>query len=163
MKKNVLYAAFLITCVSCNQVAKEDKPVLSDTNNVSVSSTPDTVALTIAAPVAKPANWKGIQKMSDQDFAQKLATANGLTIVDFSAEWCGPCKLLHPIIVSLAKEMEGKVNFGNVDVDESPKAATDVDATSIPLLVFYKDGKIVDKTVGLLSKEELEAKINQHL
>ena len=154
MKKVVLYSLFFVMGTACNESSTDSTKQVEHSAEVK----PDIVTST---PLTS--SWKGIQKMNDEDFSKKMAATPGLTVVDFSAEWCGPCKLLHPILVSLANEMEGKVNFGNVDVDESPNIATELAITGIPLLVFYKNGKIVDKIIGLLPKEDLKAKINQHL
>ncbi|MES2773315.1 MAG: thioredoxin [Bacteroidota bacterium] len=160
MKKIVLYSLVLLMGSSCNQAANDNTNEKADTlNKVTENPQLDTTA----SKPAVAASWKGILKITDAGFAEKIAATPGLTVVDFSAEWCGPCKQLHPILESLAKQMEGKVNFANVDVDESPNIATELAISSIPLLVFYKDGKIVDKTVGLLPEADIKAKINEHL
>jgi len=161
MKKIVLYSLALITATACNNTATDTGKPIKDSMPQSPVLIPRTDTIPTSPMVA--ANWKGILKMNDADFTKKIAATPGLTVVDFSAEWCGPCKKLHPILESLAKQMEGKVNFGNVDVDESPNIATELDISGIPLLVFYKNGKIVDKIIGLLPEADLKAKINEHL
>ncbi|MEO7309531.1 MAG: thioredoxin [Chitinophagaceae bacterium] len=161
MKKIVLYSLVFFAAVSCKESSDSSKDGIAADNGTTVVAEKTSTEPTIAS---KPATgWNGILKMNDNGYANKIASTSRLTIVDFSAEWCGPCKQLHPILESVAKELDGKVNFGNVDVDESPKIASELAITSIPLLVFYKDGKIVDKTIGLMSEADLKAKINEHL
>lgn len=84
-------------------------------------------------------------------------TKTGTTVVDFSAEWCGPCKILNPIFEDVAGKVKN-VKFGKVDVDAENELAQRFYVMSVPTLVYFKDGKQVDMTVGVLSKEELTKK-----
>ncbi|MGM9803595.1 MAG: thioredoxin [Muribaculaceae bacterium] len=81
-------------------------------------------------------------------------------VIDFWAEWCGPCKKIAPIVDQLAEEYEGKVLIGKYNVDESSDVATEFGIRNIPTILFFKDGKLVDKNVGSISKANLEEKIN---
>ena len=89
--------------------------------------------------------------------------ANGVALVDFWAEWCGPCKMQLPIIEEFSSEMDGKATVGKVNVDEQLELAQSFGIQSIPTLILFKDGKPVKKLVGLHSKESLYEEINQVL
>ena len=89
--------------------------------------------------------------------------ANGVALVDFWAEWCGPCKMQLPIIEEFSGEMEGKATVGKVNVDEELELAQSFGIQSIPTLILFKDGKPVKKLVGLHSKESLYEEVNQVL
>lgn len=94
-----------------------------------------------------------VQSISDDQFLDK--TAEGVTLVDFWAPWCGPCRMQSPIIDELSEELEGKVNFYKMNVDEEPKTAQEFGIMSIPTLLVKKDGEVVDKLVGLHDKARL--------
>ena len=81
-------------------------------------------------------------------------------VVDFWAEWCGPCRMIAPIISELATEYEGKVAIGKLNVDENSEIATEYRIMSIPTILFFKSGELVDKQVGVVQKSALEDKIN---
>ena len=89
--------------------------------------------------------------------------ANGVALVVFWAEWCGPCKMQLPIIEEFSGEMEGKATIGKVNVDEELELAQSFGIQSIPTLILFKDGKPVKKLVGLHSKEALYEEVNQVL
>ncbi len=172
MKNNTFFFLVILISVSCKQAATNNttEPTLSKSDSSYSSGNGMPIiqpATNPEAPVnsttVKGGTWKGIQKMTEAEFAQKLPESAVLTIVDFSAEWCGPCKMQYPILEAIAKEMQGKVNFANIDVDESPKIAAELGISSIPLLVFYKNGKIVHKIVGLQPEAALKATINEYL
>ncbi|MDP1696045.1 MAG: thioredoxin [archaeon] len=87
--------------------------------------------------------------------------SEGKVIVDFWAEWCGPCKMLSPIVDELAKEMKGKVHFGKINIDKESDLAQRFEVMSIPALLFFKDGEHIDSTMGAMPKEELKKRINE--
>lgn len=84
-------------------------------------------------------------------------------VIDFWAEWCIPCKKIAPIIDELAEQYEGRVKIGKYNVEESSDVATEFGIRSIPTILFFRDGKLVDKNVGSISKSNLEEKINAML
>lgn len=92
--------------------------------------------------------------------AQDIIGAGLPVVIDFSAAWCGPCKMLSPIIDELAAEYEGKVNVCKCDVDESEKLAAKFGVRNIPFVVFIKDGNVVDRSVGAVPKATLQQKLN---
>lgn len=101
--------------------------------------------------------------VDDDTFEGEIEEAEGLAMVDFWAEWCGPCRMVSPIVEELAEEYEGDVKVAKVDVDESQRTAQKFNVRSIPSILFFKDGEHVDTVVGAVPKEQLEAKIEEHL
>lgn len=101
-------------------------------------------------------------QFTDSNF-QETALSGGVSVVDFWAEWCGPCRLIGPIIDDLAASYEGKANIGKVNVDENPEISLKYGIRSIPTILIIKDGEVVDKQVGVTTKAALDAKIAAHL
>ena len=91
------------------------------------------------------------------------AVSNGLAMVDFWASWCGPCKMLSPVIERLAEQYEGKALVGKVNVDDEPNLAMRFGVMSIPTVVFLKDGKEIDRKVGVMPEASYTAVLNQNL
>jgi thioredoxin 1 len=100
---------------------------------------------------------------TDANFAETIEKAEGLAIVDFWAAWCGPCRMVAPIIEQLASEYEGKVRVAKLDVDANQQTTMRFNVRSIPSILFFKDGKHVDTVVGAVPKPHLERKIQEHL
>ncbi|MEF2244123.1 MULTISPECIES: thioredoxin [unclassified Paenibacillus] len=90
----------------------------------------------------------------------KQSIENGVSLVDFWAPWCGPCKMQLPIVEELSSELEGQAVIAKINVDEEPELASQFGVMSIPTLILFKDGQPVDKMVGLQSKDSLKAKIS---
>ena len=101
--------------------------------------------------------------VTDRDFGEVIESHDGLTLVDFWAVWCGPCRMIAPIIEQLAKDYDGKVQFAKLDVDSNQGTAVKYSIRSIPSILFFKDGKHVDTVVGAVPKAHLERKIEEHL
>jgi thioredoxin 1 len=100
---------------------------------------------------------------TDANFEEEVILSNRLSVVDFWATWCGPCVALGPTIESLASEYEGRVNVGKVNTDENPELSIKYGITSIPCVLFIKDGVVVDKQIGVVPKSALESKIVSHM
>lgn len=102
------------------------------------------------------------KELTDQNFVQEVSKG-GLLVVDFWAAWCGPCQFVSPIIEELASDYAGKVSFGKLNVDENPMVSQQFMIRSIPTIMFFKDGKMVDSQIGAVPKPFLEQKINKHM
>ena len=98
-------------------------------------------------------------KFTDANFNQEALEAKELVVVDFYADWCGPCKMMAPIIEQLAEEYSGSVKIGKLNVDENPATAQKFRVMSIPTILFIKNGNVVDTIVGAVSKNLIEGKI----
>ena len=101
--------------------------------------------------------------VTDSDFAQEIEKHEGLAVVDFWATWCGPCRMVAPILDQLAAEYNGKLKVTKLDVDANPSTAMRFNVRSIPTILFFKNRKLVDTVIGALPKAKLEARIQQHL
>ncbi|MGM1021892.1 MAG: thioredoxin [Bacillota bacterium] len=102
-----------------------------------------------------------IVSVSDQSFNAEVE-GTGIVLVDFWAPWCGPCKMIAPILEDLATEVGDSVKIAKVNVDENPESASRFGVMSIPTLIVFKDGQPVDKVVGLNSKEALKSMLAKH-
>ena len=100
--------------------------------------------------------------VTDANFQQEVEQADTLTVVDFWATWCGPCKMIAPLLDQIAEEQEGKVKVVKLDVDANIQTATRFNIRSIPTLLFFKGGKVVDQLVGAVPKAAIEGKLQQH-
>lgn len=101
-------------------------------------------------------------KFTDDNYNQEVLEANELVVIDFYADWCGPCKMMAPVVEELAAEYTGTVKIGKLNVDESPNTASKYRVMSIPTILFIKNKEVVDTIVGAVSKAQLVEKINQH-
>ncbi len=101
--------------------------------------------------------------VTDANFAEEIEGAEGLAIVDFWAVWCGPCRMVAPIIEQLATEYSGQVKVGKLDVDSNQRTASRFNIRSIPSILFFKNGQVVDQVIGAVPKPHLERKIKEHL
>lgn len=102
-------------------------------------------------------------EFTDNNFNDLALKSDKLVVIDFWAEWCGPCRLIAPIIHELAEEYEGKVVFGKVNVDDNNNLAIQYGIRNIPTVLFLKDGKVIDKQVGAVPKSKFVEKINNLL
>ena len=104
-----------------------------------------------------------ILHFTDSNFKKEVLESNIPVLVDFWANWCGPCKMIAPVVDELAKEYAGKMKIGKVDVDGNSSVASKYGVMSIPTLIFFKDGKIMDQVSGALNKSTLKQKIEENL
>ncbi len=94
--------------------------------------------------------------VTDSNFEAEVLQGDTPVVVDFWAEWCGPCKLIAPVLDELAAEYDGKVKVAKLNVDENPNTSTQFQVRSIPTLLFFKGGKVVDTVIGAQSKNDLK-------
>ena len=106
-----------------------------------------------------------IDQIKDADFQQSVIedSKNQPVLVDFWAEWCGPCKALGPILESVASQLDGKVSVKKINIDENPQAPANFGIRSIPTIILFKDGSVTDTKIGLNSEEDLKNWVNSHL
>lgn len=101
--------------------------------------------------------------VTDQDFDERVIKGTGLILVDFWAEWCGPCRMVAPILEELAVEYEGQITVTKLNVDENRETAARFGIRSIPTILLFKDGSQVEQIIGALPKSTIKAKVQQHL
>lgn len=101
-------------------------------------------------------------EFTDANFEQEVIKSEVPVLVDFWAVWCGPCKQIAPLVEELAGELEGKVKIGKLDVDNNQEVSVKYGIRSIPTLLIFKDGKIVDQIVGFAPKAQISAKLTPH-
>lgn len=101
--------------------------------------------------------------LTENNFNEEVIKSQLPVLVDFWAEWCGPCKRIAPVVEEIAKEYSGKFKVGKLNVDESPNVASKFGIMSIPTLIIFKNGKAVDQVAGFLSKTQLKEKLEENL
>ena len=98
-------------------------------------------------------------KFTSDNFQQEVLESKEPVMIDFYADWCGPCQMMGPVVANLAEEYAGKVKVGKVNTDAEPQLAKDYQVMSIPNFVFIKDGKVVDQAIGAVSADALKEKL----
>ena len=101
--------------------------------------------------------------VTDATFEQEVEKAQGLVVVDFWAAWCGPCRMIGPVLDELSVDYQDRIKVTKVDVDSNQKSAIRFNVRSIPLVLFFKDGKVVDTILGAHPNKDSDAKLKQHL
>lgn len=103
-----------------------------------------------------------VLEFTDSNFSREVLESNQPVLVDFWAPWCGPCRMVAPTVEQIANDYAGKVRVGKVNTDENPQVAASHNISSIPTLLLFKDGKVVDKSVGVTPKQHLSAMLDKH-
>lgn len=104
-----------------------------------------------------------VVSVTNDTFDQEVLKASTIVMVDFWATWCGPCKIVAPVVEELAKEYEGKAKFAKVNTDENSDLASKYNIRGIPTLIFFKDGEVKDQIVGAVPKAQLKSKIDSFI
>jgi thioredoxin 1 len=102
-------------------------------------------------------------EFTDANFHSEVLESDKLTVVDLWAEWCGPCRMMSPVVEELSKEYAGKALVGKLNVDDNPNVPTEHNVRGIPTFLFFKGGVLVDKVVGAQTKQSLQDKIEAHI
>ncbi len=102
-------------------------------------------------------------ELTDKNCVEIVLKSDKPVLVDFWAEWCGPCRMIAPIVEELSKEFDGKAVIGKLDVDSNPEVSTKYGIRNIPTILFFKDGEVVDKQVGAVPKNMLTSKLESHM
>ncbi len=103
------------------------------------------------------------QEFTDASFKTDVLESDKLTVIDLWAEWCGPCRMMTPVIEELSKEYAGKAVVGKLNVDDNPEVPSNHNVRGIPTFLFFKNGELVDKVVGAQTKKFLQDKIEAHI
>ena len=101
--------------------------------------------------------------LTDENFDAEVLRASGLALVDFWATWCAPCKKIAPILEELSQELNNKIKIGKLNVEEGSRVASQYGIMSVPTLLFFKQGKVVEHVTGVVTKHDLKHKIEEHL
>jgi len=104
-----------------------------------------------------------IIELNDDNFEQEVTKDTGVVLVDFAAEWCGPCQRLSPIIADIAKDYADKAKVGHLDIDTARKTASSFGIMSVPTVIVFKDGKEITRSVGLVPKQNLASMLDSAL
>lgn len=106
---------------------------------------------------------KNVIELNDVNFDQEVKRSTQPVLVDFFATWCGPCNSQHPVVDELAKDFAGKARIGKINVDEGKIKSAEFKVSSIPALLIFKDGKVVERLVGFTPKSQLSSALNKYL
>jgi len=117
----------------------------------------------LSAPLFLEKTMSKVPALSSDSFASSVENASGVVVVDFTATWCPPCKMLAPVLDRVSEKYEGRAKFFKVDVDENPETAGKYGVSTIPNILFFKDGQVVDQSVGYVAEGALSGKVDNVL
>lgn len=104
-----------------------------------------------------------VNQITTETFQSEVIDKGGITVVDFFANWCGPCRKLAPILEEVEAELSGKVNFAKIDTDENLESAKEYQVSGLPTLLVFKNGEVVERMVGLMPKSSIITNIEKHI
>jgi thioredoxin 1 len=166
MKKLFLFLLpLLAACHTATKQADANPTAVEDVSITTAEPDPNENLIIPAgyAPKLEAIKWKGMKEMTDETFKTQILQSSTLTLVDFNATWCGPCKQLKPSLAKLVKEYDGKINFASVDVDRCPQTASAYRIQAIPTLAFYQNAQQGGTLVGLYPYDNIKAAIDSKL
>jgi thioredoxin 1 len=133
----------------------------------STDGKPGDILILIKVKIPEPASEStypaGVLEVNDNSFADEVLKSKLPVVVDFWADWCGPCRMMSPIMEKTASQYQGRFKFCKINVDANPGMAQQYQAMSIPLLLFFKNGQVIDKSVGAIPESQLRAKLDSLL
>lgn len=115
------------------------------------------------APLPEQSFFDQPVEITDNTFNSEVMSFSSPVLVDCWAPWCGPCRMVAPILEQIAKEYAGKIKISKLNIDENPKTASEYSIQSIPTMLFFSEGKLVDKVIGAIPKAEIEKRLQQFL
>ena len=104
-----------------------------------------------------------VKQIDINNFSSEVINSNKVTVVDFFAEWCGPCRKLSPILEEVEQELAGRVKFTKINTDENIEAAKEYQVSGLPTLLVFKDGKVIERMVGLMPKSSIITNIEKYI
>ncbi len=104
-----------------------------------------------------------VKEVNDQNFAEEVLNSSSPVLVDFWAPWCGPCRLVSPVVEEIAKDYDGKLKVVKVNTDDNPETASNYHISGIPSLLLFKGGQVADQIVGAVPKAKLSNMVSQHV
>jgi thioredoxin 1 len=113
-------------------------------------------------PNDRSTNMPNAVTITDQTFAAEVEQQPGLTVVDFWAPWCGPCRIIGPMVEEIATERAGAVKVAKIDSDQNPRVSARFNVRSLPTLLFFKDGQVVDQIIGAVPRARIDAVVEKH-
>jgi thioredoxin 1 len=156
-----LYAFVLATLLALSACGSSSPP---QSNGASGNSTATDIDELKPSKSASGAEHKPVGiTLSSATFETEVTQAKGLVLIDFWATWCGPCKMMTPVLNELATQFSGKVKFANIDVDKEEPLARRFNIDSIPCFILFKDGKEIDREIGVVSKDKMSAWLQSKL
>jgi thioredoxin 1 len=167
--KKIFVALLPLAFTAChsnqNSMAKQEVTAAEISTHETAPEPTDVPMITTASyiPKLEAKKWNGIKDMTDETFKTDILSSSSITLVDFNATWCGPCRQQKPILNKLVKEYQGKINFASVDVDACPQTAQYYRISAIPTLALYQNAKASSSTVGLTEYASLKAMIDKAL
>jgi thioredoxin 2 len=147
----------IVTCEKCG--AKNRIEVSSRAGRIAKCGKCGTVLTT---PTAHPASSDRPFIVTDQSFSQEILNTSGVILLDCWAPWCGPCRMIGPIMDQLASEAQGRYRVAKLNVDDNPRTASQFQIQSIPTMLIFKDGKLVDRLIGAQPKPAIASRLSAH-